>query len=1234
VANGIFDPSQTDLLRSIRLEASAGTGKTYNLERVVCELISRFGVPLESILVVTFTNKAARELRDRIRKLVAERADSASVSVGEGLLRLQEAKRHFDRASIFTIHGFCQHVLKTWPFESSSPFSQEFLTDHSIVEEGVEEVLYRKFRSIPDYKKDMIRSYFSSGIEESTQKLMKDVVRLLEDGDVITIPSQRQISRVREETKLFSRGQGEIRRALDNLMNFTPDTDRINGIFKELKTGQRSSTAENIRSVWDVLTPGDSLYSWVEAFFNTKSNQAKYLYLLTEECLLEKSKSGKGLGDLSHQEDADLIRGVSALFESLEFLLVPGQPEQTSYFRILTFSFIREIADEAAPLIQEKKELRGARDFSDLISVLSELLEQEPDGPLASVLKRQYRVVLVDEFQDTDLKQWTIFKTLFDTPGHNYFLIGDPKQSIYGFRGADLTVYFDACETVEPENRYSLGTNYRSRRSMVEACNFIFSRLFSLKVQGFHPLPFEEAASGNDKAPSPVDSDGSCAAALQICEIQIESEKPLVAKSGLIETWITRIAGETARLLSGSTQLEDQEGLRCINPGDIAVLMERNQDCEAMQALLGKQGIPSVIFSDRRVLETEEAAQFGVILRALAHPGSHSAAGALLLSDPFGLSSEELQRFREDEQYEGFLLYLRNAGTLCDQGQLIEVFRNFFEEEISLDCMAGKDSWRNRLLRESRGRRACTNLVHLAELFHFEQRQRGLDSRELYDFYLTQLNDPQSSEERQVRLDQDGQAVQILTHHSSKGLEFPIVFFCGAMSDGTMPNPESLGYYWEGQRYRDYLASAEGRKKAALSDWEERKRLYYVAFTRASVLLYLPWFPQSDFCYLTSIYAALTEKSLLIEDDELLETVSLQEMWPFHSHARFLKTRRTQKDLKREVNDRIGTGLRTLAAESPRLFSFTSDLSVPNETLPPSLPKREPVLSCGRIRSDVPFSRRISGVVSFSSLTSEIHGLSAALDDQDRDRRDEGLEDLSLSGALGLTRGADFGNLVHAVLEEMDYAQASQSLESWLEEGLFGPSDTALFLEEQALRHFDQNWWKENRRAFCEMIHQVLNCPLQGVGPLRDLMEDHRKHELEFLLHNSSRSRISLEDWSSILSRGFLKGYIDLIFEKEGKLYIADWKTTVPPGRGVAEDYEPENLKKTMTIHRYDLQAWIYAYALRRYMISINPEFSYERDFGGVYYFFVRGMGRDGKRGVHFLRPSEEELLELMKEGE
>ena len=878
------------------------------------------------------------------------------------------------------------------------------------------------------------------------------------------------------------------------------------------------------------------------------------------------------------------------------------------------------------------------RDFSDLIRILHDILIAEPDGGLARALRRQYQVVLVDEFQDTDRMQWDIFHTLFGRDeDHNYFLIGDPKQSIYGFRGADLSVYFQACETVDERRRYSLGTNYRSRKALVDSCNYLFSRLFALPVEGSRSIPFQEAASGTVKGAVPRDRRGAVLPAMNFCEIKTPDEKPIVSKTELKRAWMADIAARIKQLLNDKMTLTVKSESRPVQPGDLAVLMDTNRDCEAMQAELEGRGISSVIYSDRRVLDTPEAELFGLFLKSLANPADRSALAALLISPVFNLTAAALKDLELSDRFDQVRLLFQQWKSRMDRGGLIRVFHELFEGEALLGSAGEEVSWKNRLLSQGRGDRSCTNLIHLAELFHQEQRARSLDARGLHDHFVRMKNDSRPDDLRQVRLDKDGEAVQILTHHSSKGLEYPVVFFCGGLQDGSVGSSRSeLTYYWDKRRYRDYLLSAESRKKAALSDWVERQRLYYVSFTRASSLLYLPVFPQADFCYLTNLYAALCGDKLIREAEGLIQNLPLEEQWPFHTQLKWCKNSDIKKK-KASVNDKIASLLEDISRENPELFGyFRQELSdgnlllFPDESEEELLPPQE--LHAARWQPGDPFYRRITSVESFSSLTAGAHGQrteavpSEPESDADRDARvsaEPGQEELS--GPLGLTRGADFGNLVHYLFENLDYSRGETSpLEL---------EDQRILLEEASLLFFDQTWWQQNQKALGELVWNVLNCPLNGTTALKNIPAEDRKHELEFLFRIPEASRIVMEEWTVPVEKGYLKGFIDMIFRFDEKIYIADWKTTVPDGRGEAADYDAEKLSRTMHKHLYDVQAMIYVQALRRYLKILDPEFSYERGFGGVYYFFVRGMGPEGSRGVHFSRPGEDQLEEFLKGG-
>ena len=271
-----FDPFKSNLLESVRLEASAGTGKTYNLERVVGELIARYRIPLNKILIVTFTNKAARELRERIRIILSDLSlpDSGRTE-GERQL-LTEARHNYDQAAIFTIHGFCQNVLQTYPFESGSPFRQEFLKDSSLVEEGVRDYLYRRFRTIRDEDLDLIRGFLkkTGTLEEAVARLVRITVEEMDAGELTLIPPDSQVEMALRELKNFARGRGEVYDALSVLKSLEWSGDEILGIFKALKTRQQRGTADKIALAGKSLPDGAELPEWLDWFFSKQGISA------------------------------------------------------------------------------------------------------------------------------------------------------------------------------------------------------------------------------------------------------------------------------------------------------------------------------------------------------------------------------------------------------------------------------------------------------------------------------------------------------------------------------------------------------------------------------------------------------------------------------------------------------------------------------------------------------------------------------------------------------------------------------------------------------------------------------------------------------------------------------------------------------------------------------------------------------------------------------------------------
>ncbi len=310
-----FDPAKEDLLSSASLEASAGTGKTWNLERIVCELIARYAIPLESILVVTYTNKAARELKERIRRLLVQRSHEETDNP-DARERLRKASLAFDRASIYTIHGFCQHVLKTWPFESGAPFVQDFIQDDSLIEEVLRDVLYRALRHIPEEEQDFVRiGLEGADLEKTLKDLIQDYKDSRSDGGIAFYPEDREfgvfLEKFKEEAALFARGQGQLRKALCKLAGLSPDGEQVAGIFKAFKTGQRRSVADKAAQSCNMGQAEGTLVSWLNMFFK---EHLQNLAHLAESRLRSK---GKNITPKLSGNDQSLVMAVTELFEAL-----------------------------------------------------------------------------------------------------------------------------------------------------------------------------------------------------------------------------------------------------------------------------------------------------------------------------------------------------------------------------------------------------------------------------------------------------------------------------------------------------------------------------------------------------------------------------------------------------------------------------------------------------------------------------------------------------------------------------------------------------------------------------------------------------------------------------------------------------------------------------------------------------------------------------------------------------
>lgn len=1203
-----FDWETAPLDDNILLEASAGTGKTYTLERLVLRYITERRLPLSALLVVTFTNQAAREMQERIRRLLILRSKEEEDETRRALLK--EALTDFDSASILTIHGFCLRVLQGWPFECGvSPGLDVSGTDESTPRAVWDWFRRREGEELTAFEREAYRrAYENAGSFESLvssliQLVGSDVLR----GGGLIIPEEDTRG---EWDRLFSQWDSSatargLTRLGETLSALSSDEEGVDQFKKEgLGKGLGAKTGPafilGLKELARRETPGDVL----DFLSGPGKGVEKRLraVVLAGDLPTPEGDLAQGFVDLAVAMDSD-FQGLSS----------------TAVCLTLARLFELRAAREIGALVERDALARGELSFNGLIEEVHRLTGPGGRPGLVRALQAHYKVLLVDEFQDTDQRQWDIFSRLFSRKDQNFLLIGDPKQSIYRFRGADLQVYLQVRESLPESSRYRLTDNWRSQGGLVEAFNTLFPTFF--KGGRGESIGYEPVGNGNLTVPG-LTREGEETRPVEIVRLdageEAKGDAPFRIWAETCADIITDLIGNPAYRL----------GDELLTPSHMAALFETNDQCLHFQRLLSRRGIPALIYQESDVYRTHEGELITHFLGAMVNQDRGESLRKLLLSAPLSLAPMELLALEERGGFDRLVLTFRRFKEEIDRGDLVGQFSLFCRIGESIAPLVGKESGEERMgelsenlmervLVSKDGLRTYTNLRHLLELLHREQQNRRFNAQELYRFVKEERYRSHPGEGEKIRLERDGQAVRIMTLHKSKGLQFPLVFFGGGFSGSLLKrNSSYLMFNRQGRRCYDFLRRDDNKRRAREEAWEEKKRLYYVALTRAESKLYMPLFIDWDKGWLSYFYETITGNGG--EGD------------PFE---------------KEGPNLTPGTAAaHTTAWLAGReiLFDLVSPPEVKKER--PRKAGQEPIKEPPFLSLDL--EKRYPSLYSFSSLTGDAlpHGVDLHGEDEssEADRDDEN-GDLWDEPALlspedmtpeTLPGGASLGNVVHRILEQIDFSRGS------LEYADFdGDRELDLLMEESSLYDFPRDWYSQNGSLLKKMIWNTLNAPLDDLAPagwlpprLSALDGKERLHEKEFLLGLDGPGKIDFRGKTRSLSRGYLKGFIDLVFRWNGRYFIADWKTTRPvPGEEVP--YGRESMERIMEDHEYHLQYEIYTAAFWRFMaLGDHSPFDYDHHFGGVLYFFNRAMDPlYPGRGVYYTRPDKQEILRFME---
>src|SRR5690625_4180339 len=736
--------------RRILVEASAGTGKTFALTGLVVRLVME-GVELKKILVVTFTNAATDELKTRIRSRLREvlsglrnpalscSADAAAFRdhfavEPDAAARIEQALLEVDEASVFTIHGFCQRVLQQSAFESGAPFEPEF-TDES------EELLDRAvadFWSRHTHDDPWLGALASMADTSTFRSHFKDATRY---PDTIiqpeAVPLDKAVALLRKNGERLSNLWKDRKEEVVRLLGNTTWTAK--GVFRDAQVlGYAIDQLDH-----KLATQPHSCSNWIH-------------HLSVGEILNYAGKRSNA--QKAHRE----LLEAEAFFQVCE--------EFSDAHAAARLSLIRTFIEEVGQRFTHLKQSAGVLTYDDLLERVDEALADDSDirERLLASIRSRWTHALVDEFQDTDPRQYRIFRTAFD--GRPLVFVGDPKQAIYSFRGADLHAYIDAKRDTEDQpdgpHRYMLGRNWRSASKLVEAVNALFAQA------GSHPFvlddvpyePVEPAGSADDR---PLEGDGLPPMVWWIFkplpEDQQTSRKKQWNKEEAVEEVIPGVVNGIKELLSSDATIDGSE----VEPSNIAILVSTNKEGETLQKALGEAGIPAVTSKGGSVWLSEEAAAVEHLLRAFLRPSDRTSICTALATDLWGYTADKVREVRQDEELmetiRGRLASYRQ--TWRRQG-VMRGMMQFIEDERATE----------RLLSFRGGERRLTNVRHILELLHEEESRHNRGPDELVQWLRTrESRTTDDSDATELRLETDAEAVQIVTIHKSKGLQYDIV---------------------------------------------------------------------------------------------------------------------------------------------------------------------------------------------------------------------------------------------------------------------------------------------------------------------------------------------------------------------------------------------------------------------------------------------------------------------------
>ena len=1117
--NQIFDINNFQIGKNYVIEASAGTGKTYNIVEIVKKLLSN-NYKLNELLIVTYTDKAAGELKDRIRK--------------------ENSNEDVDNASIYTIHSFCESTIKEFGISANLPLNLNVIGDNEL------KTFAEKYVREGDILTDIISFMTNEKVEFDTisQMFVDAINKYYLDFDGNEVPS------------------------IIELENLDPTYNEINELFADCK---KAKTIEDLFDKYpDIKTNLDILK-------NVNYKEGKNFY----QEMLKNFKENFNFNGTTYKEPKRFIDGIASdeIVQALEyFKSIKNSLKEVDIKSYLISTYLKDFYLKW----QKEKEINKNQTFNDMLRYVRERI-LDKNSSLTNLLRKKYRMGIIDEFQDTNQIQFDIFKNIFLCEGHNIIVVGDPKQSIYSFQGADVQVYYQAKNAIVEKNGgicSDLQKNYRSTEAMVNSCNKLF-KYYDFAGTVFTPC--DSLKTGVDEKYHDVKYENAPTKAFWIADNVTKYEFAKIAVQQIVDFCSVDKNNKT------KLQIKDKDDteFRNIKFQDFAVLARTRTEMSIIENELKQAGIPFIRYKDKSLYLGKESKDWLTIFQAINTTDltgkNYLKFKKILFTSFFNYSLNQINNSNFDKEDCTEMLLLKKWKQLAidrkweDLIDDIIVSSNIIERLNSLNNIQKLGKYKqigNYCIEYLSNNHTIGDLIR-----NLETISSGISSDESEDIQIV---------EKTTNLN----CVQIMTMHASKGLQFPVVISVGGFKEDNKNNIIKTYHYIEKDDNENVISShhyltakSNNQYKTIIKDEiiEEWKRLFYVGYTRGQFIVILPNYAKGN-KFATFLKETITTYMKENPNDYIniisknIESVNLRnDVSKILSSANTIELLASSNEVDQEksLQDNILKELIKLKPQKLTNKHSYSSIAHPKDT-PEIYEDDDEETNTSKLSEYDKNSIQINSSVD-SSLNQDI--LTASY-----------------------PRGAATGTALHEIFEKIDFTNYNS------------------YLRDIIIKSFNKQNLKLDDNQLdltVNMVHQVLhadfpiikgNKSVAGNFKLSTIPLSDKRAEMEFNFNLCNQKL-----------KNYCNGFIDLLFRRGDSYCILDWKSDSLSDEFTS--YSDNSQLKKHVDETYSIQRVLYSYCLIKWLKeqykSLSEDEIFEKHFGGIYYVFIRGTKENTGNGIY-----------------